>query len=90
MALAIGATVPWIILSLLARPGMPVAVAYLFIYQWLQVFARVLQSIVDGEPWVAGLRAERRPCLLVHVGKPCRPGAGLAFDVGIGQAADCL
>jgi hypothetical protein len=55
MALAIGATVPWIILSLLARPGMPVAVAYLFIYQWLQVFARILQSMVDGEALGGGL-----------------------------------
>jgi hypothetical protein len=55
MALAVGATVPWLILSLLARPGMPVAVAYLFIYQWLQVFVRVLQSMVDGEALGGGV-----------------------------------
>jgi hypothetical protein len=34
---------------------MPVAVCYLFLWQWLQIFARVLQSMVDGEPMANGL-----------------------------------
>jgi hypothetical protein len=55
MAFAIGAVVPWVILQLIVRPGMPVAVAYLFLWQWLQIFARVLQSIVDGESLANGL-----------------------------------
>ena len=55
MAFAVGAVVPWVILQLIVRPGMPVAVAYLFLWQWLQIFARVLQSIVDGESLANGL-----------------------------------
>jgi hypothetical protein len=55
MALAVGAVVPWLILQILARPGMPVAVVYLFIWQWLQIFARVLQTIVDAESLANGL-----------------------------------
>lgn len=55
MAFAVGAIVPWVILQLLVRPGMPVAVAYLFLWQWLQIFTRVLQSIVDGESLANGL-----------------------------------
>ena len=55
MAFAVGAVVPWVILQLIVRPGLPVAVVYLFLFQWLQVFARVLQSIVDGESLAGGL-----------------------------------
>jgi hypothetical protein len=55
MALAIGAVVPWVILQIIVRPGLPVGVVYLFIYQWLQIFARVLQSMVDGESLANGL-----------------------------------
>ena len=55
MALAVGAVVPWVILQIIARPGMPVSVVYLFIWQWLQVFTRVLQSIVDNESMANGL-----------------------------------
>ncbi|HEX9326732.1 MAG TPA: hypothetical protein VF915_09460, partial [Reyranella sp.] len=55
MAFAVGAVVPWVILQLIVRHGMPVAVAYLFLWQWLQIFARVLQSIVDGEALANGL-----------------------------------
>ncbi|HJT91128.1 MAG TPA: hypothetical protein VJ777_04185 [Mycobacterium sp.] len=55
VALAAGAVVPWLVLQLLARPAMPVAVVYLFIWQWMQIFARVLQSIVDGESLANGL-----------------------------------
>lgn len=55
LALAVGAAVPWLILQIIVRPGLPVGVVYLFIYQWLQIFARVLQSIVDGESLANGL-----------------------------------
>ena len=34
---------------------MPVAVIYLFLWQWAQVFARVLQAMVDGESLATGL-----------------------------------
>ena len=55
MALACGAAVPWLILQIIARPGMPVAVVYIFIWQWLQIFTRVLQSVVDNELIANGL-----------------------------------
>lgn len=55
LAFAAGAIVPWVILQLIVRPGMPVAVAYLLLWQWLQIFSRVLQSIVDGESLANGL-----------------------------------
>src|SRR5215217_655946 len=55
MALAVGAAVPWVILQIIARPGMPASVVYLFIWQWLQTFTRVLQSMVDNESMANGL-----------------------------------
>ena len=55
MALACGAAVPWLILQIIARPGMPVAVVYIFIWQWLQIFTRVLQSVVDNKSIANGL-----------------------------------
>jgi len=55
VALAVGAAVPWLILQILARPAMPVAVVYLFIWQWMQIFARVLQAVVDNESMANGL-----------------------------------
>jgi hypothetical protein len=44
-----------LILQIIVRPGLPVGVVYLFIWQWLQTFARVLQSMVDGESLTNGL-----------------------------------
>jgi hypothetical protein len=55
MAFAVGAVVPWVVLQLTARPGMPAAVVYIFIWQWMQIFARALQSMVDGEALGSGL-----------------------------------
>jgi hypothetical protein len=55
LALAVGAIVPWLILQIIVRPGLPVGVVYLFIWQWLQTFARVLQSMVDGESLANGI-----------------------------------
>lgn len=55
LAMSVGAAVPWLMLQLVNRPGMPAGVIYILLYQWLQVFARVLQSMVDGEPMSASL-----------------------------------
>lgn len=55
LAMAVGAAVPWLILQIIARPGMPVSVVYLFIWQWLQIFTRPLQSMVDNESMASGL-----------------------------------
>lgn len=51
---AVGCFVPWLVLSLIGKPTMPVGVVFFFIWQWAQTFARVLQSMVDGEPLAAG------------------------------------
>ncbi len=37
-------------LRLISRPSMPAAVAYFLLWQWMQSFTRVLQSLIDGEP----------------------------------------
>jgi len=55
LAFAVGGLAPWVILRLIGRPNMPAAAAYFLIWQWLQVFARVVQSMVDGEPLASGL-----------------------------------
>ena len=55
LAMSVGAAVPWLMLQLVNRPGMPSGVIYILLYQWLQVFARVLQSMVDGEPMSSSL-----------------------------------
>lgn len=49
LAWAGGAAVPCILLSLVGTASMPAAVAYLFLWQWVQIFARALQMLVDGE-----------------------------------------
>ena len=55
LAMSVGAAVPWLIMQLINRPGMPAGVIFILLYQWLQIFARVLQSMVDGEPMAASL-----------------------------------
>jgi hypothetical protein len=54
LAFAVGCFVPWLVLSIVAKPTMPAAVIYIFLWQWAQVFARVLQSMVDGEALGSG------------------------------------
>lgn len=53
--LAVGAFVPWIALRIVATPTMPAAVLYYLLYQWLQIFARAVLSVIDGEPMALGL-----------------------------------
>ena len=47
---AVGGLAPWILLSIIGTPTMPAAIPYLLLWQWLQVFARALVSVTDGEP----------------------------------------
>ncbi|SKA37217.1 hypothetical protein SAMN02745126_05910 [Enhydrobacter aerosaccus] len=51
---AVGAMVPFACLRILYTPTMPAAMLYLFIWQWLEIFARVLQAWVDGQSMSAG------------------------------------
>lgn len=55
LAYAAGAVAPWLLLLIIGTPTMPAAAAYLFLWQWMQVFARVLQVQIDGEPLGAGI-----------------------------------
>ncbi|MGQ0580715.1 MAG: hypothetical protein ACT4O6_02165 [Reyranella sp.] len=54
LELAVGGFVPWLTISIVAKPTMPAAVVYIFLWQWAQTFARVLQSMIDGESLGAG------------------------------------
>ena len=45
-----GGFAPWIILLIAGTPTLPAALVYLLLWQWLQVFTRVLVSVTDGEP----------------------------------------
>jgi hypothetical protein len=49
VAFAVGGAVPYVILKLIGRPLMPAAVVYFLLWQWMQSFTRVLQSVIDGE-----------------------------------------
>jgi len=55
VAYGVGAATPLVLLSIVGRPTMPMAVVYLFLWQWGQVFARALQAIFDGQSMAAGI-----------------------------------
>ncbi|HEY6981128.1 hypothetical protein [Reyranella sp.] len=55
IAFAIGGAIPWLCLRILYTRAMPAALLYLFIWQWLQIFARMVQSWVDGQTLTASL-----------------------------------
>ena len=52
---AVGGAVPWLILRIIGTPATPAALLYFFVWQWLQVFARVPQAWVDSETLSNGL-----------------------------------
>lgn len=52
---AVGGFVPWVLLSIVGQPAMPVAVVFYFVWQWAQVFARAMLSMVDGESMAKGV-----------------------------------
>jgi hypothetical protein len=55
LAFAVGGMVPALAMWLIGRPTMPAAVVYLVLWQWAQTFARILQTLADGEALGAGL-----------------------------------
>ena len=55
VAFAVGGAVPVVLVNLVGRPTMPMAVVYLFVWQWAQTFARALQAVFDGESMAAGI-----------------------------------
>jgi hypothetical protein len=50
-----GAVVPWILVRIVGTPNMPAAALYIFLWQWMQVYARVPQSWIDHESLTNGL-----------------------------------
>lgn len=55
VSVAVGGFMPWVLLVIVGVPHMPVAVLFYFVWQWSQVFARALLSIVDGQSMSSGL-----------------------------------
>jgi hypothetical protein len=55
IAFAVGGIVPWMLISIIKRPNMPVAVIFFLIWQWTQVYARELQTLADQESLGAGI-----------------------------------
>jgi hypothetical protein len=55
IAFAVGGVTPWVLVKLIGRPGMPAAVSYYVLWQWLQVYARELQTLADGEALARGI-----------------------------------
>lgn len=52
---AVGAFVPWLVLRIVGTPTLPAAFVYYLLWQWLQVYARTLVSLTDGEEMARGL-----------------------------------
>lgn len=50
-----GAAVPWVLMRIVGTPTMPSAVVYIFLWQWMQIYARVLQSCIDQETLAGGI-----------------------------------
>lgn len=55
VAFGVGAVMPFFLMRIINRPGTPVAVVYLVIWQWAQTFARVVQTFPDGESLGGGV-----------------------------------
>jgi hypothetical protein len=50
-----GALVPFVLMSIIGQPTMPKGLAFFLLWQWGQVFARALQSVLDGESMAASI-----------------------------------
>src|SRR5262245_56175091 len=55
IAFAVGGIVPAVLIKLINTPTMPAAIGYFLIWQWAQIFSRVVLSTVDGETLAGGL-----------------------------------
>jgi hypothetical protein len=55
LALAVGTAVPWLIVTIIDKPSMPSVVIFFLLWQWAQVYARLLLALVDGEALGAGV-----------------------------------
>jgi len=48
-----GGFVPFVLLTIIGLPTMPKGLVFFLLWQWAQVFARALQSVVDGQSMAA-------------------------------------
>jgi hypothetical protein len=55
VAFAVGGMVPAVLIKLINTPAMPAAIGYFLVWQWAQVFSRVLLSMIDGETLAGGI-----------------------------------
>lgn len=55
LAYGAGAFVPFAVMTIIGRPAMPKAIVFFLLWQWGQVFARAIQSVVDGESMGASI-----------------------------------
>jgi hypothetical protein len=55
VAYSVAAFVPALLITIINRPVMPTGLVYFVVWQWAQVFARVLQGVLDGESMGAGV-----------------------------------
>ena len=55
LAFAGGGILPWMLISIIKRPNMPVGVIFFLIWQWAQIYARELQTLADEEALGAGI-----------------------------------
>ena len=52
---SVGAFVPWLVLRIVGTPTLPAAIVFYLLWQWLQVYARTLLGLTDGEEMARGL-----------------------------------
>jgi hypothetical protein len=52
---AVGAFVPWLVMRIVGTPTLPAALVFYLVWQWLQIFARALIGLIDGEDMSRGL-----------------------------------
>jgi hypothetical protein len=52
---AVGGMVPAVLIKLINTPSMPAAIGYFIIWQWAQIFSRVLLGVIDGETLAGGI-----------------------------------
>jgi hypothetical protein len=55
IAFAVGGFLPWLLITIIKRPNMPVAIVFFLIWQWAQTYARELQTFADQEALGSGI-----------------------------------
>ncbi len=49
-AFAAGAMMPWLLIQIVSTPTMPAGILFWLLWQWLQIFARVVVTVIDSQP----------------------------------------